>query len=156
MTRARLLLAAFAFAWIGLLAGIAMEAVVRFDAPGLARPVGLSVGKVVFAAVAGVERVLFAIAVILAFVSRPSRFVRIMLVGIGAVLLLEQAFLLPVLDARADLYIQGRTPPTSSAHALYLAGEAIKVVLLGATGWTLLRGDRSSPDSRTRIPIPES
>jgi hypothetical protein len=140
MTRARLVLAALAFAWIGLLAGIAVEAVVRFDAPGLTRAVGLSVGKVVFAAIAGVERIIFGVAAILAFVARPPKLARIMLVGIGAVLLVEQAFLLPVLAARADMYIQGQTPPPSSTHMLYVTGEAIKLALLAAMGWTLLRG----------------
>ncbi|MPZ17557.1 MAG: hypothetical protein GEV06_06570 [Luteitalea sp.] len=140
MTRARLLLAALAFVWIGLLIGIAIEAIVRFDAPGLTRAVGLSVGKVVFAAIAGVERIMFPIAAILAFVTRPPKLVRIMLVGIGAVLLVEQVFLLPVLSARADMVIQGQTPPPSSTHLLYMTGEVIKLILLAAMGWTLLRG----------------
>jgi hypothetical protein len=140
MTRARVVLAALAFAWIGLLAGLAIEAVVRFDAPGLTRAVGLSVGKVVFAAIAGVERIIFGVAAVLAFVARPPKLARIMLVGIGAVLLVEQAFLLPVLAARADMYIQGQTPPPSSTHMLYVTGEAIKLALLAAMGWTLLRG----------------
>ncbi|MGH9159472.1 MAG: hypothetical protein ACRD2X_05755 [Vicinamibacteraceae bacterium] len=140
MPRARLLLAALAFAWLGLLAGVAIEAVVKFDAPGLTRAVGLSVGKVVFAAIAGVERILFAVAAILAFVARPPKLARILLVGIGAVLLVEQAWFFPVLAARTDMVIQGQTPPPSSTHMLYVAGEAIKLVLLTAMGWTLLRG----------------
>lgn len=139
MSRARLLLAALAFAWIGLLAGIAIEALVKFDAPGLTRAVAFSVGKVVFAAIAGVERIVFAVAAILAFIARPPKLARIMLVGIGVVLLVEQAFLLPVLVARADMYIQGQTPPPSSTHVLYMTGEAVKLILLAVMGWTLLR-----------------
>ena len=58
-------------------------------------------------------------------------------------LLLEILWLLPLLDQRAQLVIDGGTPVDSPLHDLYIAIDAVKfLALLGAS--VLLLGSRRS------------
>jgi hypothetical protein len=137
MNRLRVLAALF-FAWIGLLAATAIEALVRFSTPGLSRSLALAVGKGIFSAVGRAELLLFSIAALIA-VRRAPRIVRLLLLGIGAVLVFQVAWLYPTLADRADLVMQGRNLPRSPAHTLYLVSELAKLVMLAVAGWATIR-----------------
>ena len=52
-------------------------------------------------------------------------------------LLLQTFWMLPALDARAEIYIQGQVPPTSTLHYYFVAMEIIKVGCLTVFGFKL-------------------
>ena len=55
-------------------------------------------------------------------------------------LALQTAWLLPVLQARTELIIQGQTPPPSVSHTIYVVLEVIKAVSLIVYGfWKVLK-----------------
>jgi len=133
---------AASFLWIGFVGAISfMEAWLKFRAPGITIPLGLGIGRLVFSALNKVEWVL-AIAVAVNFLlSQNSLFQRqnwtyfIPLL----ILVLQTVWLLPALDARAGLYIQGSPVPPSNLHFLYIGMEMVKVACLSIFGISLLK-----------------
>jgi hypothetical protein len=63
------------------------------------------------------------------------------LAAVGVVL--QWLWLLPVLDARAELIIRGETPAPAPWHALYIGAEVVKLLLLLVIGWLALWRPRS-------------
>lgn len=135
------LLGGVAFAWAGLVAGISfLEAPVKFTAPSLTLEVGLDVGRHVFGALNRAEWVVAAVSVGLAWAARPRRGVWGALAVVGTALLVQTAWLLPALDARAALIIAGGRPPASTGlHLLYGLAEGVKVLALVSAGWLASR-----------------
>ena len=98
-----------AFIWIGFICAISfMEAWLKFRAPNVTLPIGLSIGRVVFFALNKAEWVFAAIiAVYLACRRGEVTRVRLVLFGIPvALLLIQTLFLLPALNARVELVLQ--------------------------------------------------
>lgn len=141
------LLGGLAFLWAGLVLGIAfLEAPVKFTAPSLTREVGLDVGRHVFAAMNRVEWVLAALGLGLAWAARPRRGLWAVLAVAAAALLLETAWLLPALNARAGVIIAGGTLASSGVplHLVFGAVAGAKVLALLVAGW-LASGAGASP-----------
>ncbi|OJW85043.1 MAG: hypothetical protein BGO69_01635 [Bacteroidetes bacterium 46-16] len=118
------------FTWIGFVCAISfMEAWLKFRAPGVTLPIGLGIGRLVFAALNKVEWA-FAIVVSIS-VLMHSKFIFIMpnvlLLFIILILILQTVWLLPALDARAELYIQDKPVTTSHLHIWFVVAELIKV-----------------------------
>lgn len=129
--------AIFALIWVGFVCAISfMEAWLKFRAPLVTLPIGLSIGQVVFHALNRMEW-LFA-ALILAFLaigrSRMQRFCCIILCPALLILAAQTLFMLPALNARAVLIAQQTAPPPSPMHLYYLILEAAKVICLLAFG----------------------
>ena len=83
----------------------------------------------------------------LAALVRPARAIWIGL-GIAVLIVATQAlWLLPLLDARALVIIQGGTPPAAPWHALYVVAEVLKLLVLLVTGWLALSPRRSGPSA---------
>jgi hypothetical protein len=59
------------------------------------------------------------------------------------VILLQALWLLPVLDARAEMIIRGETPPSAPWHTVYIAIEVLKLLALLLVGWLALWRPRS-------------
>ena len=57
---------------------------------------------------------------------------------------LQRLWLLPLLDARAELIIQGGTPEPAPWHALYIGVEILKLLALLIAGWLTLWVARSA------------
>ena len=136
--------AGLALLWAGLLAGVSMLATpVKFAAPSLALPVALDVGRVTFAMLNRVE--IGAAVLLLVVVMATARsgwniagaVLLAMLVG------LQTVWLLPALDARVQIIIEGSMPPPNSMHLLYVIAEGAKLLVLIAVGglnlWRLRR-----------------
>ena len=131
-----------AFLWIGFVSAISfMEAWLKFRAPGITLPLGLGIGRIVFAALNKVEWV-FAIAIIVnilferAELSLPT----IILLAIPVLILIAQTFwILPALDTRAGLYLSGETPPSSNLHIYFVIMELIKVASVLLFGLRILK-----------------
>lgn len=130
------------FLWIGFVCAISfMEAWLKFRAPGITIPLGLGIGRLVFAALNKIEWV-FALAIIInLLLSKGNNF------SFGSILyfipllllVLQSVWLLPVLDARAEIYLSGEIPPASTLHFYYVGMELIKVGCLLAFGISLFK-----------------
>lgn len=117
-----------------------METPLKFRAPGITLALGLGIGRLVFYVLNTLE-ICLAILMIFSFLKiKPRGKMPIACFGVIAVLLLlETVWLLPVLDARAEAVINGDEMPVSIAHFIYIAFDAIKLVLLFMLGTSLLK-----------------
>lgn len=126
------------YLWIGFVAAISfMEAWLKFRAPGVTLPIGLGIGQLVFNALNKAEWV-FAMAVFAGFfISRQNLYAfDVVWFYIPCIILIIQSFwLLPALDQRADLHIQGLEVLPSSLHIYYVVMEVIKVISLFIFGF---------------------
>ncbi len=132
------------FTWIGFIGAISfMEAWLKFRAPGVTLPIGLGIGRLVFAALNKVEWV-FAVAIMISNI-RTVRKIKISPFYVVAVLILilQTVWLLPALDARALLYIEAKPVPPSSLHLYFAIAEGIKFLLLLIFGIRLFKLERA-------------
>ncbi len=124
-----------AFLWIGFVCAISfLEAWLKFRAPGITVPLGLGIGRLVFDALNKVEWV-FAIAIAFELITskiKPIQRANLLYVVPLLLLILQTIWLLPLLDARAELHMQGQHVPSSSLHFYYVGMELVKVVCLVA------------------------
>ena len=125
------------FIWIGFVCAISfMEAWVKFKAPGITTPLGLSIGKVVFGALNRVEVVCAFLILILSLIGKENRELKNrsnILVPI-AILFLQTVWLLPALNARASLIIANENVIESILHLWYVLLEITKVTFLFVYG----------------------
>ena len=129
--------------WSGCLIAISfMESWLKFRAPGVTVPIGLSIGKLVFNALNKIEWLLAAIILIsYIFNKQQVASANIVLFGIAVWFLIVQTFwLLPALDARANIVISGKTLMPSSLHWYFVGAEVIKVCTLFVLGFKLFKG----------------
>lgn len=124
------LVTASVFLWIGFVGAISfMEAWLKFQAPGITLTLGLGIGRLVFFALNKVEWVL-ALAIAISYLARkepllnkPNGYY-----WVAAALLIVQTFwLLPALDHRAELLIQGVEVPPEPYHLVYVGTEIVKI-----------------------------
>lgn len=130
------------FLWIGFVGAISfMEAWLKFRAPGVTLPLGLSIGRLVFDALNKVEWVLALLVLANLLMGRTGIFtLRNMLYAIPlSSVILQTVWLLPALDARAELYVQGFEPAASNLHFYYVGMEIVKVVCLLIFGIQLFK-----------------
>lgn len=121
-----------AILWAGMLLRVSFLATpVKFLAPSLTLPVALDVGRHTFGVFSVVEiaGALALLATAIAF--RQQRRILFFALLIGALVALQSFWLLPVLDARVELILQGGMPKDSELHRLYIAVDATKLALLG-------------------------
>ena len=142
------LLGALALLWGGMLLGISfLEAWVKFRAPSLSLSEGLDVGRHVFGALNAIELVWATVAVALIAVARPPRALVLAVVAAVAIVGLQTAWLLPVLDERVATVLAGGDPPAAPYHVLYIALEAVKLGVLLLVGGLVLRSLLPPPRS---------
>ncbi len=124
---------AVTYLWIGFVCAISfMEAWLKFRAPGVNLSIGLGIGRLVFSALNKVEWV-FAVAIIVSFYIAGRTFFSFQnsWFFLSLILLILQTFwLLPALDARAQLHIDGAVVPPSNLHFCYVGMEIMKVTSL--------------------------
>ena len=133
---------AASFMWIGFICAISfMETRLKFRAPGVTLPIGLSIGKLVFRALNKVEWAFAFIIAIGMLISKDHLNVFIFWgYGLTLILLITQTlWLLPALDKRADDLVRGKTLLPSALHWYFVAAELGKVIVLFLSGVCLLR-----------------
>ncbi|MEM1358450.1 MAG: hypothetical protein AAGF89_09635 [Bacteroidota bacterium] len=134
----RILPVIITFVWTGMVLGVSfLEAPLKFQAPDIT--LGLGIGRLVFGVLNKIEivfAVTLAVSLVLGKVSWRANFSYPL---VFLVLLLQTAWLLPVMDARAELILAGREVPSTYHHLLYIVLEVSKVLLLLAGGVTWLR-----------------
>lgn len=119
------------YLWVGFVCAISfMESWLKFKAPGVDLPIGLGIGRLVFSTLNKVEWG-FVIAIFFSFfiISKNSLFSvqNLALYLPVVVLILQSVWFLPVLDHRAQMYIQGENVPLSNTHFYYVVIEILKV-----------------------------
>lgn len=127
---------AIAFTWAGAVFAISfLEAWLKFRAPGVTLPIGLGIGRIVFAALNKVEWLLgftiIACVIVQGIIKHKARAIISIII---ALLLLQTFWLLPQLDARAELHISGQHIPPSNLHIIFVIAEALKIILLISFG----------------------
>lgn len=132
------------FTWIGFVCAISfLEAWLKFRAPGVTLPIGLGIGRLVFAALNKVEWV-FAVAILISNIRIVKKInISPFYVLVVLVLILQTVWLLPALDARAELYIQDKPVPHSYLHFYYVIAEGIKIIALFIFGTQLFKLEKS-------------
>jgi hypothetical protein len=117
--------------WLGFFMAISfMEAPLKFTAPGLSMAEGLQIGKIIFKSLNRCEWSFLLIIFITCIVKKPTRRSFYLIAAISAIMIMETAWLLPVLDINANLIIKGQMVTDHSAHWLYVILEIIKVPVL--------------------------
>jgi len=125
--------------WFGMTAAISLlEAPVKFSAPTLTRPVALDVGRVVFEALNKAEWVALILLLLLTVLSGKMQTLWRYCAALSTLVVIQSAWLLPVLSARSNLIVAGIEPEPSIAHAAYATTELFKLVLLLAAGFHAL------------------
>ncbi len=131
-----------AFLWIGFVCAISfMEAWLKFRAPGITLPLGLGIGRIVFAVLNKIEWV-FAIAILvnILFDKMEIGLATIIFLAIPILILVVQTFwILPALDERAGIYLSGEVPPPSSLHIYFVGLELIKVASVLIFGLSIFK-----------------
>jgi hypothetical protein len=136
---ARCALGALIMLWAGVLIGVSfLAAPAKFGAPGLSLPIAMEIGRREFGALNLVEIAIAVVALALAAYARPERAIWLGLGLAALIVALQWLWLLPLLDARAELIIQGGTPEPALWHALYIGAEVLKLLALLIAGWLTL------------------
>ena len=134
MTLNKRLIITTSILWLGFVLSISfMEAWLKFQAEGVTQIIGLNIGKLIFFALNKVE--LFFMIILGILIVPKQRALKkknlVKILGLLTVILLIQTFyLLPALDQRVDMIINGTPPVTSFFHFYYLFLEVIKVITL--------------------------
>lgn len=138
MNKTPVLISGTLFFWAGFVVSISfMEAWLKFQAPGVTLPIGLSIGKLVFTALNRMEWVflfLLGLIVVPKFNSLPKKFFYFSAI-LPVILVIQTFFLLPELNLRAELIIAGSTPGKSNAHLVFGIVEVLKVIFLISLGF---------------------
>lgn len=126
--------------WFGMVIGVSFLATpVKFQAPSLALPVALEVGRVTFGLFSRVEWVFAVLLTVSVVLPGAGRGARLLTAAVLALVAVEAIWLLPALDARVEAVIQGRPEPASWHHLLYAVAETAKAVLLAVLAVHALR-----------------
>lgn len=117
--------------WAGAIIGLSFIATpVKFQAPHLALPVALEVGRYTFGLFSNVELGFLIATVIAAVFAPPRRIAFLMLGAVAVLLLLERWWLLPELDARVSQILAGGAVTLTSSHWIYAVFDICKAALL--------------------------
>ena len=124
------------FIWFGMVLAISfMEAPLKFQATGITIPLGLGIGRLVFFTLNKMEIVCALLLLIAFFRDRVNtRTMKVTFSLALLILFLETVWLLPVLDARAELVIAGTASPFSNSHIVYIVFDVIKLISLAVLG----------------------
>lgn len=130
MNKSFRLIAGTLFFWAGFVCSISfMEAWLKFRAPGVTLPIGLSIGNLVFTALNRMEWV-FALLLIIWIVPVAKKIPASFYSAAGiilTILLLQTFWLLPQLVFRSEQIIAGIEPEESKLHLIFGIAELIKV-----------------------------
>jgi hypothetical protein len=132
MASVNVVVGALSAVWLGMVLAISfVEAPVKFRSPGVTLPIGLGIGRRVFAALNRIE-VALAAAIVLAaaFGARPPAMAAAGVVAIVA-LGIQLVAVRPALTRRSDRVLAGEIDqPRSRAHHAYIGLELVKVAAL--------------------------
>ena len=130
---------AIPFVWLGMVMAISfVEAPLKFTAPGVTTEIGVSIGRIVFAALNKLEWVMFTLWLLSIFISKVSQVSFISLFVIITLLSLQTFWLLPSLSARIEMLQRGIQLAESSLHTYFIVAEITKICGLFFTGFNTI------------------
>ena len=137
----KILIIPVSFIWLGLIIAISLiEAPLKFQAPGITIPLGLGIGRLVFNTLNKIELILMTIAFFSALsTNKQNKTGFYAMCALLLLLMFQTLYLLPALDATAELVLQGQLIPPSFHHQLYIAVEIVKIILLLFVGTYFLK-----------------
>ncbi|MBX9851326.1 MAG: hypothetical protein K2X86_06155 [Cytophagaceae bacterium] len=129
------ILIAISFIWAGLILGLSfIEAPLKFRAPNITLALGVGIGRLVFKALNKFE-IFFCLSLWLVLISAVrNKLLYILVVALTILLTLQSVWLLPELNKRALIVMDGNPPPPNSPHVYYIVMEVIKQALLIVIG----------------------
>ncbi|WP_215394725.1 MULTISPECIES: hypothetical protein [unclassified Leucobacter] len=120
--------------WLGMVLAISfLEAPLKFQADGITIPLGLGIGRLVFAALNTAEGILLLAYTVLAFWPAAYRAVGVRVwvwLALAAVFVFKVSVVRPPLNARTDQVIAGAAPGESPWHYIYIGADIVTVLLL--------------------------
>lgn len=128
------------FIWIGFVLAISfMESWLKFKAPGVTIPIGLGIGRLVFQMLNKVEWILLLMVLVNFLLTKEKLFKPKNIFYFIPVLLvaLQSFWVLPALDVRAQMHIDGLVVPPSNLHYGFVLMEIVKIVCLFLFGFSL-------------------
>jgi len=121
------------FFWIGLFITVSfLETPLKFQVPGMTLPIALELGKTMFGISTNIQLGLMMVILLMLIrgQKKHNKFEFTVFSLISIILLLEKFWMLPILDARADLLAAGKLAPASELHNYFIYGESAKLILL--------------------------
>ena len=129
---------AVSFFWLGLVIAVSfLETPLKFQVPGMTLPIALELGKTMFGISTNIQLGLM-ILVFFNFFLNPSKLNKFIIftgVLLALILVLEKFWMLPILDARADVLATGKGLPPTPLHNYFIYAECIKAILLLSIGF---------------------
>lgn len=123
------------FLWAGMILGISfLEAPLKFQAPNVTLGIGLGIGRLVFGTLNKIELLFSFLLIVFSFITRPPVKFRYLFGLLCIILLFQTIWLLPALDERAQIIIDGGIPSEKSPHMIYVVAEMIKLISLISAG----------------------
>lgn len=139
--------------WAGYVSSISfMEAWLKFRAEGVSLPIGLSIGRKIFTALNRSEWVFMGLYALFYLTLSKIRLEGRAIISLLLILILfiQTAFILPALNNRVELILEGQTLEKSLLHLYFGTLEILKVVLLIALSFQWYKvSEQVVPLSRT-------
>ncbi len=133
---------AISFFWFGLMLAISfLETPLKFQVPGMTLPIALELGKIMFGVSTNIQLGLM-ILIFLNFIFNAKQLSKVMLLSsilLALILGLEKFWMLPILDARADILASGKGLPPTPLHDYFIYAEVAKLVLIVFLGIIQIR-----------------
>lgn len=133
---------AVSFFWLGLVIAVSfLETPLKFQVPEMTLPIALELGKTMFGISTNIQLGLM-ILVFFNFFLNPSKLNKFIIfagVLLALILVLEKFWMLPILDARADVLATGKGLPPTPLHNYFIYAECIKAILLLSIGFLQLK-----------------
>ncbi len=132
---------ALLFLWIGIFISISfIETPLKFQVTGMTLPIALELGKITFGISTIIQFVLLGIILLLLFINRKeiNYPMKICVIILTIILCLEKFWMLPVLDARADILMTGKGLPPTPLHDYFIYAESLKLLMLIVCCFTLI------------------
>lgn len=118
--------------WLGLVTAVSfIETPLKFQVPGITLEFALKLGQLMFGVSTNIQLVLAGAMILIVILDpKTSWCVWLNIAVLILILLLQKIWMLPVLDARADLLIKGAPLPSTDLHNVFIYSEVLKWVLL--------------------------
>ncbi len=124
---------AVSFFWLGLVLAISfLETPLKFQVPGMTLPIALELGKIMFGVSTNIQLVLLLLigACIAYDWEKCTKKILVTVVLLATLVALEKFWMLPILDARADVLASGKGLPPTPLHDYFIYAEVLKLILL--------------------------
>ena len=119
---------------LGIITAISfIETPLKFQVEGMTLPIALGLGKLMFGISTNIQlgAILLIFLVLLTQKNTPDKtWIFVSTVSIIFLLAMEKFWMLPILDARADVLMQGKGLPPTPLHDYFIYAEVIKFVLI--------------------------